>query len=176
MKRTTFCIAMLVVLFWNSEPYAQASRHGPEHKNLEYWLGTWTLASDVKASPFGPAGKMTGIDIVELGPGGFFLVFRNDSKTPAGNLKRIGIMGYDVQAKSYTWNGFDSMGTAESAKGTVQGSTWSWTTENKVTGKLVKGRFTANVTSPTSYTYKFEMQSDTGAWSTVEEGKATKSK
>ena len=41
-------------------------------------------------------------------------------------------------------------------------------------GKMVKSRYTINQTSPTSYTFKWEMQGEDGAWQTIMEGKSTK--
>jgi len=58
----------------------------------------------------------------------------------------------------------------------VQGNTWTWLSEEKMGGKVMKGRYTVNVVSPTSYTFKYEMASDSGEWNAMMEGKATKSK
>jgi hypothetical protein len=41
-------------------------------------------------------------------------------------------------------------------------------------GMTMKGKFTIKVTSPTSYTFTFDMSEDGTKWSTVMEGKATK--
>jgi hypothetical protein len=43
-------------------------------------------------------------------------------------------------------------------------------------GKKVKGRFTLKEVSPTSYTFTFDTSTDSGAWTKVMEGKATKVK
>ena len=43
-------------------------------------------------------------------------------------------------------------------------------------GKKVKGRFILKETSPTSYTYAYDMSVDGGAWTSIMEGKATKVK
>ena len=40
----------------------------------------------------------------------------------------------------------------------------------------MRGRFTVKESSPTSYTFKFEMAPDTGDFSTIMEGKAIKTK
>jgi len=40
----------------------------------------------------------------------------------------------------------------------------------------VKGRATINITSPSSYTFKFEIADDKGAFTTIEEGKAMKTR
>ena len=58
----------------------------------------------------------------------------------------------------------------------MQGDTWTWQSEDKMGGKVMKERYTVNVLSPTSYAFKYEMASDSGPWNTIMEGKATKSK
>ena len=40
----------------------------------------------------------------------------------------------------------------------------------------MNGRYTIKQLSPTSYTFKFELADDSGNYSTVMEGKATKNK
>jgi hypothetical protein len=70
---------------------------------------------------------------------------------------------------------FNSMGEAVHAKGTVEGDTWTWTSTEKMGGKIMKGRFTITVASPTSYSFKFEMAPDgTSDYTTNVEGKSTK--
>ena len=91
-----------------------------------------------------------------------------------GKFVGTSFMGYNTEDKAYTFNEFNSMGEAESSKGTVDGDTWTWTNEEKMQGKLVKGRFTMKIASPTSYTFKFEASMDGGDYATVMEGKATK--
>ena len=154
---------------------AQSPRPSPDHKKLEYYVGKWVLESDVKASPFGPAGKNTGTEEVELGPGGFFVIFHDDIKGPAPT-KATGILGYDGGAKNYTYYGVDSSGNVNVGTGKVAGNVWTWNTESKVAGKLIKGRATISIASPSSYTYKFEIADDKGAFITIEDGKATKTK
>lgn len=41
-------------------------------------------------------------------------------------------------------------------------------------GKKIKGRYTMQEVSPTSYTFKWEMQDAEGKWNTMMQGKATK--
>ena len=66
------------------------------------------------------------------------------------------------------------MGNAEHYTGTVSGDTWTWNGSEKQGGKSFKGRFIAKELSPTSYSFKFDMQPEGGAWATVMEGKSTK--
>lgn len=167
-------LVLLLVTVSLAQAPAPAPKPGPEHKKLEYWIGTWNIEATVKASPFGPAGKTTETDRVESGLGGFFVVFNADAKSPSRNTKSVGIMGYDTGARSYTYYGVDNMGENTTGKGSVNGNIWTWQTESKMAGKTVKGRFTATTVSPASYTFKFEMADEKGAYSVIEEGKGTK--
>jgi hypothetical protein len=149
---------------------------GPELKKLDYFMGTWKMEGESKPSPYGPGGKFTGTDQNEWMPGGFFLVTHSDFKDPTTEGKGLAVMGYKADDQVYTYNAFDSMGENISATGTVEGDAWTWNSEEKMGGKVMKGRYSVKVLSPTSYAFKFEMASDTGEWNTIMEGKATKSK
>jgi len=149
---------------------------GPELKKLDYFAGTWKTEGDIKPSPYGPGGKFTETDHNEWMPGGFFLVTHSEGTYVQGESKGLAVMGYKTEDKVYTYHEFDSTGEAISATGTVQGDTWTWLSEDKMGGKVMKGRYTVNVVSPTSYTFKYEMASDSGEWNTIMDGKATKAK
>jgi hypothetical protein len=149
---------------------------GPEHKRLTYYVGTWKGEGDAKASAFGPAGKFSFTEHNEWLPGGFFLVSHTEGKGPMGEIKGLAVMGYNTSDKVYTYQAYNSMGMSESAKGAVAGDTWTWTAESKMGGKPMKMKFTIKETSPTAYSFKFESSPDGKTWSTIEEGKATKTK
>lgn len=149
-----------------------------EHKRLGYFVGTWTIEGEAKASPFGPAGKFTGTERDGWFPGGFFVVSHADFKDPSGKAGRtLAIMGYNPEEKVYTYYAIESgMETAEISKGTVQGNTWTWTSEAKVGGKPMKLRYTMQQVSATAGTFKFESSPDGKTWTIVMEGKVTKTK
>ncbi len=178
MKRVLAVYAVAAFLFalMVQAQAPQMPKPGPELKQLDYFMGTWKMEGETKPSPYGPGGKVTETDHSEWMPGGFFLLTHSETKSPMGEAKGLSIMGYKADDKVYTYHEFDSMGETISATGTVEGDTWAWHSEDKMGGKVMKGRYTVKVLSPTSYTFKFEMASDTGAWNTVMEGKATKTK
>jgi hypothetical protein len=157
-----------------SQGPGQTPKPGPEIQRLGYFVGKWQGEGELKPGPFGPGGKFTTYDNNEWFPGRFFLVMHSDEKTPMGDGKTMMVVGYNSEEKVYTFNSIDSMGEAETSKGTVQGDTWTWLSESKMGGKSMKVRFTIKELSPTAYTTKFEMSMDGGAWSTVMEGKAHK--
>src|SRR5215831_852429 len=148
---------------------------GPELKKLDYFTGNWTSTGDLKPSPFGPGGKFTGSEQNSWMPGGFFLLSHSDESSPMGTGKGLAIFGYDPEEKVYTFQAYNSRGESEHAKGILAGDTWTWTNEEKMQGKLYRGRYSMKMLSPTSYTFKFEMAPEGGNWETVMEGKATKS-
>ncbi len=171
----TVCILASVTL---AQPPQQPPKPGPEHKWMDQFVGRWTGEADVKASPFGPAGKLTYTEDVEWAPGGFFQVMHWESKGPEGQAKGLTVMGYNAEEKvyfSFTFIG----GNVSSGKGpvTVEGDTWTLTLnhpEFKRDGKLVKSRYVSTRLSPTSHSFKMERSTEGGPWSTFMEGKATK--
>lgn len=149
---------------------------GPEHKKLDMFAGAWTLEGDMKPSAMGPGGKTTENEKCEWMEGGFFLVCHTDFKTTMGNGSGISFMGYSPDDRAYTYREFNSWGEFTDSKGAVDGDTWTWTNDEKMSSITMKGRFTMKVTSPTSYNFTFEMSQDGTKWTTVMDGKAIKEK
>ena len=137
-------------------------------------MGDWTSEADIKPGPMGAGGKATGSTSCHWIEGNFFVSCKDESTTPMGKMSGLGVMGYDAAKKVYTWSGFNNMGQAEVAKGTVSGKTWTYTGENDLGGTNMKTRYTIVETSPTSYDFKFEASTDGAAWTTVMDGKVTK--
>ncbi len=180
MTYRRIAVACTLIFVAAGQLLAQAPNAAPKpseaHKRLQYFVGTWNNRYDMKQSAFGPGGKGTGIDRNELLPGGFFIVTHSSGKGPMGEMKELAVMGYNAEEKAYTYNAFNSFGEAEVFKGAVDGSTWTWTSDMKVEGKMMKGRFTLTEVSPTSYTYSFDTSTDGSTWTNIMEGKATKAK
>lgn len=154
---------------------SQMPQPGPEQKRLQYYAGTWTSEYEMKSGPAGSGGKMITTDHTQMMPGAFFAVTHTDGKGAMGELHELAVMGYDAEAKVYTYDSYSNSGEAEHFKGTVQGDTWTWTSEANMGGKPVKMRFIAKEVSPTMYTMKLEMMAGAN-WLTLMEGKATKTK
>ena len=178
MKRALaviFVVTFLAAVVCAQNP-PQAPQPAPELKRVNYFVGTWTTEADMKPSPYGPGGKFTGTDHAAWMEGGFFLVTHSDFKSPMGPGTELSVIGYNTEEKVYTYDAYNSMGEADHSKGTVAGDTWTWTSDEKMGGKEIKGRFIIQELSPTSYSFKFEMQPEGGEWSTIMEGKSTKKK
>jgi hypothetical protein len=156
---------------------AEAPKPTPEQQKLGYFVGKWTSEGETKPNPFMPAGKFTTSDSCEWFEGGFAVVCHSQGTSPMGSMKGIGIMGYSTEEKVYTYYGVDSgpMAMATVPRGTVSGDDWVYEDESKMGGKTVRSRYSMKILSPTSYSFKWEMQGEGGAWATMMEGKSTKS-
>src|SRR5262245_60288603 len=119
------CLMFAVAAMLAQAP-SQGPKPGPENKKLEQFVGTWTYEGETKKSPFGPAGKITGTDVYEMLPGGFFLQHRWDEKNPLGSVKGLEIWGYDPLKKVYTYNNFTSLGEIGSGTFTFNGNTFNY--------------------------------------------------
>jgi hypothetical protein len=176
MKSIAMVLAAWVGLAAVALAQMEMPKPGPEHKKLDIFAGSWTLDGDTKASPMGPAGKVTEIEKCEWMDGGFYLLCHTDFKTTMGNGSGISVLGYSGEDKAYTYREFNSWGEFTDSKGTLEGDTWTWTNEEKMGAMVMKGRFTMKILSPTSYNFSFEMSQDGTKWTTVMDGKATKGK
>lgn len=178
MKRTFQALIVLTVASLGSlaaQPPQGPPKPTAEHQKLGYFVGSWTSTGEMKPSPFGPGGKMSGTETCEWFDGGFAVVCRSQGKGPTGPMKGIGMMGYNVDEKVYTYYAVDNspMNMASVPKGTISGQTWTYTDEAMMGGKKIKSRFVLNLASPTSYTFKWDMD-EGGKWTTIMEGTATK--
>jgi len=177
MKRLSIIPVFLTLLFavaLSAQAQMAPLKTGPEQKKLDYFAGNWVMEGDMKPGPMGPGGKMTETESNTWMDGGFFLALKSDFKSSMGNGTEIAYLGYDPNEKLYTYDSFNSMGEADHSKGTLDGDTWTFNSEEKMGSMTVKGRFVMKIMSPTSYTFKFDMSQDGTNWMTVMDGKATK--
>lgn len=148
---------------------------GPEHKKLDIFSGTWALEGTMRGE-MAPGSKVTENEKCDWMEGGFFLVCHTDFKTTMGDGSSVSVMGYSADDKSYSYREFNSWGEFVDSKGSLDADTWTWTNNEKEDGKTMQGRFTMNITSPTSYNFTYEMSPDGTKWTMVLDGKATKGK
>jgi hypothetical protein len=167
-------VAVILICGFTALSLAQAPpegpKPGPEHKKLEYFLGTWKVETEIKANEYVPAGKGVTTATVTLGPGGFCVESRAEGQIPRTDA----IIAYDSDAKVYREFYASSAGLVGSGTGTVNGNTWTWMLEDKVFGKAAKGRTTITISSASQYTSKYEMLDANGRYVTIQEGTATK--
>ena len=168
-------VAVILICGFTALSLAQAPPEGPtpgpEHKRLEYFLGTWKIEYELKPNGYMPAGKGVITQTNTLGPGGFSVEIRAEG---ANYPRTDGIIAYDSHANVYTEFYASSAGLVGTCTGTVDGNTWTWMVEDKWLGKAVKGRTTITMLSASQYTSKYEMLDANGRYVTILEGTATK--
>jgi hypothetical protein len=154
----------------------EAPKPGPEHEKLGFFVGKWKFEGELQPNPFMPGGKFTGSETCEWFEGGFAVVCHSEGSGPMGSTKGLAIMGYSAEEQVYTYYGVENgpMVMASVPRGSVQGDTWTYTDEAKMGGKLVKSRFIIQQTSPTGYTFRWEMPGEDGNWMTIMDGKSAK--
>jgi Protein of unknown function (DUF1579) len=148
----------------------------PEHQRLGYFVGRWKSEGEIKPGPMGPGGKVTATDTCEWYEGQFTVICRSEGQGPSGPSKSLGILGYSVEDKAYTYYGVDnsSMIMSSVPKGTVSGKTWTYTDESSMGGQPVKSRVTIMEESPTAYTFRMEIQGPDGKWMPMMQSRSTK--
>lgn len=176
MRRTSLVLLVLAALLGCA--YAQSEppmpKPAPELKNFEYFVGNWKMDAEMKASPWGPGGKMTGTEHCDWMEGKFFLVSHSDMKLANFSGTGLAVMGYDPDEKVYTYHEFNSMGEFTASKGNFADGTWTWTNDQKMGDKVFKVRFTIKEVPPKEYNFTYEMSPDGGEWMTLMDGKAVK--
>lgn len=139
---------------------------------LNYFVGTWRMEVQIKASPFGPR-TFFATEQNDWMPGRLLLISRQEGEAAAA-IDGLVVMGYNPEEKAYTYHVVKSTGELEDLKGTLEGNTWTWTSDGTTGNGAVRTRLTIQEASSASYTLKFETASEGRAWSTVMEGKVTK--
>ena len=173
MRRAAMILAAALMLA--AAAMAQdAPKPAPELKKLDVFVGAWSLDGTMKPGMMGPGGTMTESEKCEWMDGSFYLVCHSDYKSSMGNGVGLSVMGYSTEDKAYTYREFSSTGEFVDSRGKLDGDTWTWTNDEKMSGMSMKGRFTIHMTSAASYTFVFDMSQDGTKWSTLMEGKASK--
>ncbi len=149
---------------------------GPEEKRLSYFVGKWIEEVDVKPSPLDPGHKGTINETCDWFPGGFQVVCHGDFSGTVGERKHLSLFSYSREDKVYLFYQIISDGDWDAARGTVQGDTWTWLSEFKIGGKVIKGRFIYKEVSADTTTMKGELQGDDRRWNLLMEMKARRVK
>jgi Protein of unknown function (DUF1579) len=174
MKRAGIILGLWLAVVAVSMAQTEPPKPGPEVKKLDVLAGSWTVEGDIKPGPMGPGGKMTETEKCDWMEGGYFLVCHVDFKSSMGNGYGMGVMGYSKDDKAYTYHEFNSWGESMNSKGAVDGDIWTWTSDDKMGDKIVKGRFVMKMTSSSSYDFTYETSPDGSKWTMAVDGKASK--
>jgi hypothetical protein len=163
------CASILIPAIHSQTPELPP-KHGAEHEKLAYFQGKWVYEEEVKPATYSHGGKYVYTESCEWFAGEFAVVCRsyNQNGTPKG----LSIMGYDLREKTYTYCGTQSNGESGFQRGTIDGDTWTWIDD----GKITHGRFTEKTVNPDMASYTYEVAHGSEPWTLVTEGKQTRQK
>src|SRR5271168_2941743 len=164
MKRAGMILAAALAMAATAMAQAGAPKPASELKKLDLFVGSWILDGTMKPGMMGSGGTMTENQKCEWMDGGFYLVCHADYKSSMGNGVGLSVMGYSADDKAYTYREFNSFGEFDDSRGTLDGDTWTWTSDEKMGATTMKGRFTMKFTSPALYTFSYEMSPDGTKW------------
>jgi hypothetical protein len=145
----------------------------PEHKRLGVFVGTWKDEAEMKPGPFGPGGKLNLTETCEWFTGGFSVVCHTETTGFMGDVTALTVLTYDAEDKVYRLYEFNSMGRSDSAKGSVDGDTWTFAGESKMGSTLIKTRSTIRIPSPDSAVMRSEVSVEGGPMTLLMELKGT---
>ena len=147
-----------------------------EVRRLGEFVGTWKISGQMQKSPMGPGGKTTATQTCSWFDGEYFLVCHTDGTTPMGKSKGMSVFGWDADHQNYTFFSIDSMGMTSSAKGKADGKTWTWMSEEKMSGKTVKSRFVMTQESADRNRMTWSISPDGQTWSELFSADETREK
>ena len=175
-SRATILTAMALLLgvALSARGPTETPKPAPELKKLDYFVGTWATQGEIKPGPMGPGGKFTGTNRVQWMDGAFFLVTHSEFNGATGKGAETSYMGYDSNDRMYTYDSYNTLGEADHAKGNVDGDTWTWQSETRMSAQTMKGRLIIKVLSARAYDFRFEVSPDGTTWTAVLEGKTTR--
>jgi hypothetical protein len=174
MKRPIVAVVLMLGALGVARAQEGMPKPGPEHKKIAFFAGVWDFRGEAKPGPMGPGGPMSFKETCEMFQGGFALVCRTEGQSPMGPTKSVSIMSYDVEKKAYTYTAAESHSPVFTALGQTANGTWTWNTESRMEGKVIKTKVTIKENGPSSYDFRMEMASDGGAFTPIMEGKATR--
>jgi hypothetical protein len=178
--RATVIVGTLMLVLCATMALAQAPpgppKPGPEAKKLGVFVGKWIADGDVKpGGMLGPGGKSPGTESCEWTSGGFAVLCRESATVPGmGKITDVSITSYDVEAKNYVFFQVNNWGAIWTARGTLDGDTWIWTSQDTVNGKTMQLRFTQKWTSKDSYDFKTEAGPKADSMKVMMDGKETR--
>jgi hypothetical protein len=103
-----------------SQPLSQP---GPEHKQLELFVGHWQTEGEIQTGP-GQTERLVATDTYEWLPGGFFLLHRVDGHLGEAEVKTLEVIGYDAAKQRYFTQSFDNQGQAVSYHASLTEHDW----------------------------------------------------
>jgi len=152
-----------------------APKPDPEIKKFEVFLGHWTYEIEYKASPLGPAIKVTGELSGRKILRGFFFEMQAVERGATGETRAVEIVGYDPVNKAFFSTEYHDDGNMSSQTYVFNGNMVIDTGRFTVGGKAYMFKATMILAADSmSFVGKGEISTDGNSWAPWFETKYTK--
>ncbi|MEW6337225.1 MAG: DUF1579 family protein [Acidobacteriota bacterium] len=141
---------------------APGPQPGEEHRKLMSLAGTWKGDGDLYATPLSAAGKLTLTNACTVYPGGYNLVCDLTGTFAGQPYRELQVLGYDQEARRYTWYDIDSTGINSLGYGSFENSTWTFVFNLKADGTPVQLKIMLTLLSATTAKAAAEVSVDGG--------------
>ena len=117
--------------------YGPAPVHGPEHRHLEAFVGTWRAEGQSfgrnqdAANPRANPEPWMSHELTEWHPGRFFIIQREDAMVGDQPLNTHAIIGYDALAGEFVVHAFENHGFANRYALRRENRTWTLSGERE---------------------------------------------
>jgi hypothetical protein len=178
MRTVTMVLVGILLLLEPAAVFAEepaAPQPTAEHEALEMWVGSWSGEGELKPGPFGPGGPMKWTENCSwFENGNFHVICRSEGTSPMGEMKGLGIVGYNPAKQVYTHYGVDSTGWSGYSEGTKSGDTWTFRSQEMIGGTTYHTKMVMTMSSPDTTTFTWEMSEDGSSWTVLMSGTNTK--
>jgi hypothetical protein len=173
MRKSFVVILAFITVGINLVTAQSSSEPKLPRERLNYFAGTWNIEIHMKTGALNSRTYFT-MERNEWVPDHSLLLSRPEGEE-AVSAGGLAVMGYNVAKNMYWYHIVKTSGNAEELQGTVDGRTWTWTTEGVRAGEQSpRTRITMKEISSSLYTLRVETALENGGWSPVMEGNAKK--
>ncbi len=172
----TLSILALTTLSHSSPPQSSAL------KVLDAWTGQWTTHGKLYDTPLSHAGENHNHEITitmtcAWSAYGGYMICDHLITGPSGTRNDLSIYTYNESEKSYKFCTFDRSGTPRATPLTIDGSIWSYDTDEEQKGKKIHIKTINDFSKPGLVTWNTKFTDDAGAhWTLMNEGTDTRTK
>jgi len=175
MRRRIWTLILSLATVIGVSVQSQAPQPGAEAKKLAMFVGNWQYEGTAKASPLGPAAKVSGRQTVRLVGGGFAVEWTGEESGVLGTGKFGEIDVYDAALKANRYLGFQDDGSTWQGTSSFSGNVvkFSGTQSTKGTSYQVRGTMTFAADGK-SFAQQVEISTDGKTWAPWMELKVTR--
>jgi hypothetical protein len=120
---------------------SQAASAPVEVQRLQFYVGRWSEAGEMRNDPSGPFKPIAGGETCRWAAGGYAVACEEKTDGEGGGWEGVYILSYDPAGKQYHVYGTEKPGVNLHAVGRLDGERWVWVTDPAPDGSLLRYTF-----------------------------------